>query len=204
MAQSSTPAQPPWEKPRRAIGRRSLVAGAAWVAPAVSLASPAPALAASGVYQLTVVTPGLSDNGADLYLCDRKANNPNNNNPNTSPTGQQVLFLTVKVTDNGLAAPNVTVSFSGDNTKDGEGNYMIAFWDVGVLTGMGESSTKRTASASSDADGLVTVKVSTATFGQVDCGSMPKQGSVTMSAGAPQVVLSYTIYDCSPLVANCP
>ena len=51
---------------------------------------------------------------------------------------------------------------------------------------------------------LEATALSTATFGQVDCGSMPKQGSVTMSAGAPLVVLSYTIYDCSPLVANCP
>ena len=172
---------------------RRVVAGIGWVAPAVVLAAPAPAYAASPCALTAVVqTGGVGGAGFDLDLRHSKRIA---SLTNTSPSNTAILNLTLQVSDlAGNPVTGATVVMAGDETKDAEGNYMIGFSDPSDLGTIPESPIKRISTQTSVL-GLVTTKVSTATYQAVDCPSVPRTGTWTVSLSLPgcaPVVVPFT------------
>ncbi len=187
------------------ISRRRVAVGLVWTAPVLVVATASPATAISGLLDVSLATAGIGANGYDLYLRDTKSTN---SNTNTSTTTTTTLNLTLAVTWNGAPAAGAVVSVAGDQTFDGEGNYMIGFSLVSQTSGFGESSTQKTVSnVTTNASGQMVVKVSTATYGQVDCGSIPRSGTFTVTVAFNGQTISetytYQVYDGAPIV-NCP
>lgn len=180
------------------VRRRSIAAGVAWSVPVIWTAAAAPALAASCKVLVEIDTAGLSGSGFDLYLRDTKSTN---SATNTLPSTTTVVNLRLRVTCDGQPLPGAAIVVSGDNTKDGEGNFMIGFSPTTQTSGFGESSVQKTASVVTDAAGLVTVKVSTATYSSVDCGSIPRSGTWwVMVDGTTIIPFTYEVYDGSSQV----
>lgn len=178
------------------LTRRNLVRGSVWTAPVVAVGFPAPASAASCLAKVSISPTGLSGAGFDLYLRDSLNINAN------------VALMTLTATDlAGLPIIGASVSVFGDEQKDGEGNYMIGFSPTSQTSGFGESPSKRVTAGTTSASGALSVKVSTATYGVVDCGQIPKTGVftvvVTTACGAVPTVFTYQIWD-GPTAVSCP
>ncbi len=186
------------------VRRRSIAAGVAWSVPVIWTAAAAPALAASCKVLVEIDTTGLSGSGFDLYLRDTKSTN---SATNTSPSTTTVVNLRLRVTCDGQPLAGAAIVVSGDNTKDGEGNFMIGFSPTSQTSGFGESPSKRVTAGTTSASGALSVKVSTATYGVVDCGQIPKTGVftvvVTTACGAVPTVFTYQIWD-GPTAVSCP
>lgn len=183
--------------------RRQLATGAAWTIPAVLLAAPAPAFAASGC-ALAISTAGLGNNGYDLYLRDGKKQI--GVSVNTSPTNTLVLQFVLTYTCGGVGQSGVAVSVAGDSTTDGQGNYMIGFWDTSAPSGtyLTQSSTQAVANLVTNSSGQVSVRVSTATYSLDACpGGIPRSGTWTVTVGGNTWTYTYLIYD-GAVVVNCP
>lgn len=191
------------------LSRRSIVTAGAWSIPVIAAAVGAPAAAASETamapHGLVIVTGGLGATGQDLWLRDGKFNN---NHTNTSPSNTIVVNLRLRVRDaEGNPVPNASVFVSGDDVTDSEGNYMVGISPPDTTGNIIESNTKRTATVTSDGNGEIVVKVSTATYNRQDCGFIERTGTITATAtvlGHPSVtsVFSYGVFDGAPVV-NC-
>lgn len=178
------------------LRRRTLAVGAAWALPAIALAAAAPALAASGEPpDLVMVTTSFSGvEGGVYYDLDLR---------DSLSTNGLVKSVTFRLLNGGLPVVGTAMTVTGDETKDGEGNYMIGFSPPTQTTGFGESPIKRIATLTTNALGEITVKVSTATYGSVDCGSIPRSGTFTVSAAGITVTFTYLVKDGVALV-TCP
>lgn len=185
--------------------RRTVTRGAAWAVPVVVVAAAAPSMAASCDVEVTVVTPGLSSGGFDLFIRDGKNLN---SNTNTDPGGtRQVLNMTFAVTVGGTPLTGASVTVTPDATLDAQGNRMIGFSPSSQTSGFGESATPKIASVTTGGTGQFVVKVSTATYGSGDCPFIPRSGTFTVTVAAPCAtavsVFTYQVWDASPM-ANCP
>lgn len=192
--------------------------GSAWAVPALVVAAPAPASAVSPsactatvtLVNSTVMAGGTS---VDLYLRDSKNQNSASTEPAANPApavnSSPVLNLTFSVaTTGGAPIAGLVLTIAGDETRDSENNYMIGFSPTSVSSGFGESSTKKTASVTTSATGTATVKVSTATYNNADCGFLPRFGTFTVSmmlpCGSFSQEFTYQVYDGLPHPTNCP
>lgn len=170
--------------------RRTVVAGIAWATPAVIISAQAPAHAASGLV-VTLVTTTYQASGYSLLVKD------------SLDTNSTVVSVTFKVTQGSQPLANTSVVVAGDAVLDGEGNYMIGFSPTSQTSAFGESPTQRTATVTTDAAGQITVKVSTATYGKVDCGQIPRSGIFTVTVNGQAFQFSYQVYDAGTKVV-CP
>lgn len=189
------------------IARRRVAVGAAWAIPTITVAALAPAVAASPPVNVLIATTGLSSGGVDLNLRDTKATN---SATNTSPTSLTIVNLSLTIVDYlGNPVPGATVAVAGDDRVEFEGNYLIGFSPASQTGGFGESPTKKTVSAlTTNAAGQIVVKVSTATYGAVDCPAAPWNSSGTWTVtvtypGMTPIVktFSYLVYDGIPVAA---
>ncbi len=195
-----------------------MVVGSAWAMPALVVAAPAPASAASqsactAVVTLVDSTVLAGGSSVDLYLRDSKNQNSSSTDPAANPApavnSSPVLNLTFSVyTTGGAPIAGLALMVAGDETRDSENNYMIGFSPTSASSGFGESSTKKTASVTTSATGTATVKVSTATYNNADCGFLPRFGtftvSMTLPCGSFMQDFSYQVYDGLPHPTNCP
>ena len=182
------------------VARRNVAKTAAWVTPTILATAAAPAYAVSMPCTAVVTTPGLANGVTDLYLRDTKATN---SNTNTSPSTTTVVNLTLRIDCGGVSTAGVSVTVAGDTTTDGEGNYMIGFSPATQTSGFGESPVQKVFTGTTDTNGEVKVKVSTATYsatgGAVDCGFVPRSGTWTVQVeGQYTTTFTYTVYDGTP------
>lgn len=184
--------------------RRQIVRSAAWAVPVAVLAAGAPEAAASCAVTITMTTPGVSQPPYTLDLRDSL----NRNAAGGVLNSWQVKTVSFAVTTPTGPLTGAAITMRGDSVKDAEGNYMIGFSPSSATSGFGESAIQKTASVTTSAvAGTFTVKVSTATFSLLDCGSMPKSGTfwvdVVAGCGVVTQAFTYRVSDGDSLVA-CP
>lgn len=170
----------------------------AWSAPVVALTAAAPAYAVSATAAIAFVDLGSASGGTDLVVRERKFAASLASPPNTSYLATtRMVLLRVLITLDGVALPGATVTFVGDDSTDAEGNLLVALAPATQAANVTESATKRTATATSDANGFATVSVATASYSAAD--APPRSGTilVTLQAGATWAqttrTLTYTV-----------
>lgn len=185
---------------------RRAVLGAAWAVPVLAVATAAPNAAASAT--LTVAIDGSFGGGGYTFnLRDGKFGNLAQNPSLSNTSAITVPFV---VTDgSGNALEGATVEIVGDNSQDGQGNYMFGASNASATGNFTQSPVKRTSSQVTDASGRVVVKISTSTFSRDSCaGGIPRPGTVTATVSKPgyttiTVTYTYLIYDAGQIVV-CP
>lgn len=191
--------------PNQDVKRRSVASGL-WATPLLAVAAAAPAVAVTPCGSVSIATTGLGDGTYDLALRDSMNVNSGGGGPYSVP----VATVVFQVSAPGQSLSGLAITVRGDDVKDGElppnGSFMIAFYSSTTTTGMGESPTKKTVTGTTTATGTFTVKVATATYGQIDCGAMPRSGffwvDVTLPCGVVTTRFSYQVKD-GPLLVPC-
>lgn len=172
------------------VSRRQVLRGMAWSAPVIAAAMATPAHASSDEpspagLSITVVSTVLSGDGYTLQLADGKYLNRDDN---TNTTNIQTVRFSFRITDsNDDPVAGALVRVEGDEVKDREGNYMIAFAQIGALGpspagNFIETATKQLAETSTDLLGEASVKVATATYDSIDRANpaFPFEGSFSI------------------------